>query len=280
MDNYIKNKLESLKSIIGEWESCVIAFSGGCDSSLLLHVAVDTLGKGNIIAVTAKSPSFPEHELEEARKIVSKLQIEHVEFSTNELDDPNFFANPTDRCYYCKRELFEKVLDIAQKHGIEIVADASNFDDAENDYRPGLIALKEFGIRSPLKEAGLSKADVRAVSKELGLPTHKKPSFACLASRFPYGEEITAEKLDRVGKAENILRKRGFIQFRVRSHGNIARIELGLKENTRKFMALKADIVRCFKDLGYLYVTLDLEGYRSGSMNAAIGEKPLTQDKY
>ncbi len=272
MKKKTKLKHDRLRGLISEWERCVVAFSGGCDSSLLLRVALDTLGKGNVLAVTAKSPTFPLHELNSAREQTAKLDVEHVEFDTEELNDPNFFNNPADRCYYCKRELFENVLRIAREKNFFVVADASNYDDEINDYRPGLLALKELGIRSPLKECQMTKAQVRELSKELGLSTYDKPSFACLASRFPYGEKITAGKLQRVDAAEQVLRETGFKQFRVRSHGEMARIELGSEEDTYKLLKNKVKILNKVKELGYTYITLDLEGYRSGSMNEAIGK--------
>ncbi len=272
----VEKKHQRLKNILGEWERCAVAFSGGCDSSLLLNAAVDSLGADRVLAVTARSPSFPEHELRQAREMAEGLGVEHVEFDTEELSDPNFVENPTDRCYYCKRELFEKLLEIARRRDVNVVCEASNYDDEHNDYRPGLKAISELGIRSPLKEAELSKGEVRELSRRLGLPTHDRPSFACLASRFPYGEKITAEKLDRVGRAELILKEAGYGQFRVRSHGDIARIELGPDEDWDSFLDPDGEqLVKSLKELGFVYVTLDLEGYRTGAMNEAIGEKSI-----
>ncbi len=276
MNKETEEKYQLLKDIIGEWGRCVVAFSGGCDSSLLLNVASDVLGAAKVLAVTARSPSFPAHELEEARRGAAKLGVEHMEFDTDELSDPEFVENSKDRCYYCKRELFNKVREIAKRQNISVVCDASNHDDAENDYRPGLRALKELGIRSPLKEAKLSKREVRSLSRRLGLPTHDRPSFACLASRFPYGEKITEKKLDRVGRAELVMKEAGYRQFRVRSHGDVSRIELGPEEDWSGLSGSGGGIiVKKLKKLGYVYVTLDLEGYRTGSMNEAIGEKSI-----
>jgi len=268
-----ENKYSALKKIIEEWDKCVVAFSGGCDSTLLLRVTADVLGADNIMAVTARSPSFPQDELEDARSLARSFGVSHIEFDTDELNDPNFSDNTKDRCYYCKRELFEKMLETARNHGYDIVADASNYDDAVSDYRPGLKAIKELGIRSPLREAGLKKEEIRELSRALGVPTHDKPSFACLASRFPYGEKITGEKLDRVGSAERIMKDAGYRQFRVRSHGDLARIELGSGEDPHPLFETGEESVVCkLKALGYIYVALDLEGYRTGSMNEAIGE--------
>ncbi len=279
MNQAAEKKYGELKRIIGRWDNCAVAYSGGCDSSLLLHVAVEVLGAENVLALTARSPSFPPHELELARSGAARLGVEHVEFDTDELNDPGFTENTPDRCYFCKRDLFGKALDIARKRGFSPVADASNRDDAERDYRPGLRAMEELGIRSPLRDALLSKPEIREISRRLGLPTHDRPSFACLASRFPYGERITSGKLDRVGRAEIIMRNAGFSRFRVRSHGDVARIELGPEENWELLLGeRKAAIIRRFKELGYIYVALDLEGYRSGSMNEAIGRKSLPAD--
>ncbi len=276
MKKQTAEKYRNLRTIIGEWDRCVVAFSGGCDSTLLLRVAVDMLGTGNVLALTARSPSFPRYELQEAREVAAELGVEHVEFDTDELGDPNFTGNSPDRCYYCKRELFGRALRLARERGFRRVTDASNHDDAEHDYRPGLRALKELGIRSPLKEALLTKPEIREICRHLGLAAHDKPSFACLASRFPYGEPITRAKLDRVGAAEIIMKEAGFAQFRVRSHGDIARIELGPGEDSVSLLDGGAGaIVDRFKQLGYVYVTLDLEGYRTGSMNEAIGRKSV-----
>lgn len=280
MKKETERKYRNLRADIKEWGRCIVAFSGGCDSTLLLSVTADVLGRENVLAVTARSPSFPLHELESARKRVKSLGVEHIEFDTGELGDPNFTSNPENRCYYCKRELFGKVGDIAEKRGVEVIADASNYDDEQKDFRPGLKALEELSIKSPLKDARLTKAEIREISRSLCLPTHDKPSFACLASRFPYGEQITASKLERVGEAELILSDAGFRTFRVRSHGNLARIELGPEEDPLPLLKCHGEntIAARFKALGYVYVALDLEGYRTGSMNEAIGERSFSTE--
>jgi len=271
-EDELQARYDELRRIVQGLGSVVVGFSGGVDSTLLLKVGADVLGPQNVLAATARSPSFPTRELEGAREIAQSLSVRHEVFDTDELSDPHFARNPPDRCYFCKRELLAKLIEIAGRERMAAVAEASNLDDWQNDYRPGLRAVRELGVRSPLREARLRKQEVRELSRRLGLPTHDKPSFACLASRFPYGEHITRQKLERVGKAEEVLREMGFRQFRVRSHDNLARIELGAGEDLAALMEpqSRAFLVSRLRELGYLYVALDLQGYRTGSMNEAL----------
>lgn len=266
-------KLEKLEDIIRNLGSVLIAFSGGVDSTFLLKVCLDVLGKDKVLAVTARSSTYPARELEEAKALALKLGARHEIIESEELAVPGFSENPPERCYYCKKELFGKLVRMARERGFNFVADGSNADDT-GDFRPGMKAKDELGVVSPLKEAGLTKAEIRNFSREMGLPTWDKPSFACLASRFPYGEKITAEKLDRVGKAEELLDALGFTQYRVRSHGDLARIEV-LPDEIDKFFdsSLREKVTKEFKKLGFVYVSLDLTGYRTGSMNESLKEE-------
>lgn len=257
---------ESLQSLGG----VAVAFSSGVDSTFLLKAAHDALGE-RAIAVTARSRSFPRRELDEAKRFCEAEGIEHVVVDSEELDIEGFRQNPENRCYLCKRELFEKIRAIAGSRGLPYVAEGSNTDD-EGDYRPGLLAVGELGVRSPLREAGLSKADIRALSREMGLPTWNKQSFACLSSRFAYGETISEEKLAMVDKAEQRLLDLGFVQVRVRIHGRLARIEV-LPREFPKLIEHAAELDRYFRELGFLYVTLDLGGYQTGSMNRTLAKK-------
>ncbi len=262
-------KLKNLKKILREIQSILIAFSGGVDSTFLVKVAYDTLG-GKALAVTAQSPTYPAAELKEARQLARKIGIEHLVIDSEELNNQDFVQNSPRRCYFCKKELFSKLVNLAGEKGIRWVADATNSDD-EDDFRPGREAAKELGVRSPLLKAKLGKNDIRYLSRKLGLPTWDKPASACLASRFPYGEKITEEKLKRVDKAEVFLRAFGFGQLRLRHHDNLARIEVG-KENISAFLDEKRrkKIITYLKSLGYLYITLDLQGYRTGSFNESL----------
>ena len=266
-----KGKSQNLEDILLDMESVLIAFSGGVDSTLLLRVAKDVLGN-KVLAVTANSTVYPSEEIEQAKALAHNLKARHEIIETRELRNPKFVSNPKDRCYWCKKELFAELTSIARENNLNYVLDGSNFDDLD-DFRPGMEAARELGVRSPLQEAMLTKTDIRSMSKSMGLPTWDKPSFACLASRFPYGTEITKENLVKVDKAERLLRKLGLTQTRVRHHGTIARIEVP-GEDIPQFSeeALRSQIVSYLKRLGYTYVTLDLEGYRTGSMNEVLRE--------
>lgn len=266
-------KKAALEAYLENLGSVVVAFSGGVDSTFLVKVAHDVLGE-RMMAVTATAPSFPERERKAAAEFCETEGIRHLETAHDELDIPGFAENPKNRCYLCKHGLFTMLKNIASEQGFAFVAEGSNMDDL-GDYRPGLQAIQELDIRSPLREAGLTKQDIRDLSKEMGLPTWDKPSFACLASRFAYGEKITAGRLDMVGKAEQLLVDLGFRQMRVRIHdGSIARIEV-LPADFGKIMEppVREKIVRQFKAFGFTYVTLDLQGYRTGSMNETLGTR-------
>lgn len=268
----LEEKYTYLKKYIKELGSLAIAYSGGVDSTFLLKVAHDVLDD-EVIAITAISSTYPKREFEDAKRWIKDIGTKHIIIESEELDIEGFVKNPTNRCYYCKKKLFQKVIETAKKYNIKYVADGSNFDDS-GDYRPGMEAAAELNVVSPLKASKMTKEDIRILSKSLDLPTWNKPTFACLSSRFPYGHEITKEKLAMVEKAENYLYDLGLHQIRVRHHDDIARIELGENEFDR---FLNKDLMRKvgkqFKEIGFTYVALDLNGYRTGSMNEVLKEK-------
>ena len=265
-------KLERLRASLREIGSAAVAFSSGVDSTFLLRVAHEELGN-RVVAVTIRSHTFPKRELDEAAAFCRAEGVRHAVIDSDELNIPGFAENPPDRCYHCKRELFSKLLAFAHENGLAAVLEGSNLDD-DGDYRPGRRAIRELGIVSPLHEVGLTKAEIRVLSREMGLPTSEKPSFACLASRFPYGERITAAALERVERAEQWLLDAGLglKQLRVRSHGDLARIEVP-SDAIPRLAARAAEIDAIFKELGFAYVALDLRGYRTGSMNEVLHGK-------
>ncbi len=266
----VKTKYDKLQMVLREMGSVAIGYSGGVDSTLLLKVAVDVLGE-HAVAMIGRSETYPTREFEEAVKIAESIGARYVVVRTEETDIIKFKENPANRCYFCKTELFGKLDEIAAREGLQWIADGTITDDV-GDFRPGMKAKSEKNVRSPLLEAGLSKAEVRELSKHLGLPTWDKPAFACLSSRFPYGMRITKEHLTKVDNAETFLRDAGFRFFRVRFHDErTARIEVGEEEITRLFEDdLRRNLVAHLKQLGFTYVTLDLQGYRTGSMNEVL----------
>jgi uncharacterized protein len=266
----VQAKLEKLRAVMRETGGCAVAFSGGVDSSLVLAAGHEQLGD-RCLAVIATSSTYPEREYRQAREWVESNGIPHVVISSEELDIPEFAGNPANRCFYCKTELFTKALEVAKEHGIGFVADGTNYDD-RGDYRPGREAAKKLGIISPLMEAEMTKEDIRTVARAVyALPVADKPSMACLASRFPYGSLITREKLGQVERIEVMLETMGFRVFRARHHGDIVRIELG-DEEMRRILddSVRSAVVAKAKAEGFSYVAIDMEGYRTGSMNDTL----------
>ncbi len=265
----MEQKLQALKGLLGRYKSAVIAFSGGVDSTFLARIAREVYND-NLLLITATSSTYPFYELEEAKSLAALLGIKHKIIVSEEIDIPGYADNPPDRCYYCKSELFGKIKFIAEQENYEAVFDGSNADDAK-DFRPGMKAKHEKGVISPLAESGFTKNDIRAVSLELNLPTAQKQSYACLASRFPYGEKITIEKLDRLARAEFSFRELGFTQFRIRSHEHLARLEF-IPEEMDKAWKLRSELTNICLSNGFKYITIDLKGYRTGAMNETLSE--------
>jgi len=275
MQKATEKKLNRLKESIEKLEKVVVGFSGGVDSTLMLKISIDVLGDKNVWAVTGDSESLMPEELDLCRELASRLGIaseNYLEIKTDELNDPDYRKNPENRCFYCKQELFGRLVEIADKTGAKYVLDGSNADDLD-DWRPGREAAKKLNVVSPLADAGFTKDEIREIARELGLPNWEKPALACLASRIPYGSEITAEKLFQVAEAERFIKSLGFSQFRVRHHGEMARIEFVKDEIDRIFEdGLAEKISTRLKSMGFTYITVDLAGYRSGSMNQNINK--------
>ncbi len=270
-------KRNSFESHLKELQSVVVAFSGGVDSALVLAMSLETLGRKNTLAVTAQSESLAERELQAAKKLAQSLGAEHLILPTHEMDSPQYRANPINRCYHCKSELYSKLAVIAEERNIAHIVNGINQDDL-GDHRPGIVAAKEYGVVSPLAEAGFDKNDIRELSRQIGLSNWEKPANPCLSSRIPYGQEVSPEKLSMIERAEDLLLSLGFTELRVRHHGDMARIELNKNEMPRALTdSISTTIQERFKQIGFKYVTLDLEGFRSGKLNDGI--KKITTEE-
>lgn len=263
----MNNKQKQLREYLKGLKKIAVAFSSGVDSTYILKEAHDIL-KDNVIAITACSCTFPKRELKEAKEFCEQEKIKHITFNFNPFIINGFSQNPPDRCYLCKKELFKNIFEIANRNGIENVVEGSNIDD-NSDYRPGMKAIKELGVKSPLQIAGLSKQEIRELSQDLGLKTYNKPSYACLASRFVYGQSITEEKLNMVDKAEQYLLDMGLKQVRVRISDKTARIEV-MPDDFEKLINNRKNIIKIYKSYGFTYISMDLQGYRTGSMNETL----------